>query len=58
MTTADHIEVPHGLQAIYERNQKNKWHVTVDRLDALRQTFAEQRRQIFRLNCVIRSRAP
>ena len=57
MKTADHIErtrtdrtateVPDGLQAIYERRQKDEWRVTVDRLEALRKSFAEQRRQVF-----------
>ncbi|RJF86098.1 hypothetical protein [Sphingomonas cavernae] len=56
MTTADQIERPKtdrsasevrdSLQAIYERAQKDEWRATVDRLEASRRSFAEQRQQI------------
>ncbi|PDT85210.1 hypothetical protein [Sinorhizobium sp. BJ1] len=57
MQVADHIErtradrsspeVLDRLQAIYQRRQKDEWRATVDKLDALRQSFGEERRQIF-----------
>ena len=55
MGTAEHTysktdwpeaEIPLGLRALYERRRKDEWQATVDRLDALRRSFAEQRRHI------------
>ncbi|MDX0637816.1 hypothetical protein GOD58_05275 [Sinorhizobium medicae] len=55
MGTAEHVysktdqsqlEIPPGLQAFYERRQTDEWRAMVNRLDALRKSFADQRRQI------------
>ncbi|MGK9201969.1 MULTISPECIES: hypothetical protein [Sinorhizobium] len=55
MGTAEHTysktdwpaaEIPLGLRALYESRRKEEWQATVDKLDALRQSFAEQRRHI------------
>ncbi|MDI7860753.1 hypothetical protein MRS76_02190 [Rhizobiaceae bacterium n13] len=56
MRTADHSErtktdrnssaVPDGLRAAYKRHQKDEWRTTIRRLEALRQSFAEQRREV------------
>jgi hypothetical protein len=58
MTTSDRVERPttatnraaakvtEGLMAAFERQQKAEWRATMDKLEALRQSFEDQRRQI------------